>query len=75
MQLNSNARQYFIRDSNCSFKFGYILKKSIGGILLNKNSGEAKQEMRKQYCTEVDEPGAPVESCDVDEITTAKEWT
>ena len=36
---------------------------------------EAKQEMRKQYCTEVDEPGAPVESCDVDEITTAKEWT
>ncbi len=37
---------------------------------------EAKQDMRKEYCAE-EEGGSnqPIESCDIDEISTAKTWT
>ena len=37
---------------------------------------EAKLDMRKEYCTETDDGRTqPVESCDIDEISTAKAWT
>jgi len=37
---------------------------------------EAKEDMRKEYCKETDDGNTrPVESCDIDEISTAKTWT
>ena len=45
-------------------------------IYVYKCFSEAKQDMTKEYCTEdTTDGGQLIESCDIDEISTAKQWT
>ena len=38
-------------------------------------SSEAKEDMRKDYCKEETVTRVDTDSCDLDEISIAKEWT
>ena len=53
--------------------------KTLNSVMFKEMSfffSEAKTDMRKEYCKEEETDNRqPVESCDIDEIAVAKQWT